>query len=144
MTEICESLINDYLSGSLSQSDMEEGLFSIFQLSSSTGTQAQYHLHQLYKDNKVNDEQFKLLSEIVSKISIDTTLNGNKVTTDISYFNEDKTLQFTDISDPDKDSTGPSDQTVIIRTDTAMPVTDYNIEKSIEFLQEIQTAFPRF
>ena len=132
MSEICESLINDYLSGGLSRSDIEDGLSSIFQLSNSTSTQAQLYLHQLYKDNKLTDEQFKDLSGIVSEISINTTLNGSKATTDISYFNEDKTLHLTDLSESGKDSTNSSDQTVIIRTDTAMPVTDYSIDKSIE------------
>ena len=132
MTEICESLIDDFLTGSLNRSDLEEGLASIFQVSTSTGTQAQYYLHQLYKDNKVNDEQFTQLSEIVSKISINTTLSSHKATTDISYFNEDKTLHLTDLSEAKEESTNSADQTVIIRTDTAMPVTDYDIEKSID------------
>lgn len=133
MSEICESLINDYLAGSLSQNEMEEGLSSIFQLSSNTCTEAQYFIHELYKNNKLDDEQFKVLSEIVSRVNINTTLNSTKATTDISYFNEDKTLQLTeDLSEPGKDVSGSSDQTVIIRTDTAMPVSDYKIENATD------------
>ncbi len=30
MSEVCESLINDYISGSLNMNDLEQGLASIF------------------------------------------------------------------------------------------------------------------
>ncbi len=144
MSEICESLINDYLSGVLSRTDLEDGLTSIFQLSSETNTKAQYYIHQLYKDNKIDDEQFKLLIETISKISINTTLSSSKATTDISYFNEDKTLHFNDdlSTSTDESTTGPSDQTVIIRTDTAMPVTDYSIEQSAKNNSEKAKLIP--
>ena len=132
MAEICESLIDDFLAGSLDRTDLEEGLSSIFQVSSATGTQAQYYLQQLYKSNKITDEQFKQLSGIVSQISINTTLSSNKATTDISYFNEDNTLHLTDVSESYQGNTNSADQTVIIRTDTAVPVTDYDIDKSID------------
>jgi len=132
MAEICESLIDDFLSGSLDRADLEDGLTSIFQVSSVTGTQAQYYLQQLFRDNKITDDQFKQISEIVSKISISTTLSSNKATTDISYFNEDNTLHLTDVSEADEGSTNTADQTVIIRTDTAAPVTDYDTDKSID------------
>ena len=130
MPEICESLINDYLSGTISHSDMEEGLSSIFQVSSSSGTKIQNYLHQLYSNNKVNDDQFKTLSETVSRISINATLSGSKAITDISYFNEDKTLHLTDISEAKEQIKNSADQTVIIRTDTAMPITDYSTKDS--------------
>ena len=133
MSEVCISIINDFLSGALSREDFEEGLSSIFQASnSSTSTQAQFYLHQLYSESKVNDDQFKFLSETVSRISIQTTLSGNQASTDISYFNEDKTLNLTDLSERHDDAAHSTDQTVIIRTDTAMPVTDYNIEKPVQ------------
>lgn len=149
MSEICESLINDYLSGTLNRGDLEEGLTSIFQVSSETSTQIQSYIHQLYSDKKVDDDQFKLLLETVSKVTINTTLSGNKASTDISYFNEDKTLHITDLPEPGEEpSSSSADQTVIIRTDTAIPVSDYNIEKPVETgadtdpSVEIQTPSP--
>ncbi len=141
MSEICKSLINDFLSGSLSRQELGEGLTSLFQLSDSSSTQAQYYLHQLYTDQKINDQQFQLLSETVSTISIQTTLSSAKATTDISYFNEDKTLNLTDLSEAHDDTTGAADQTVIIRTDTAKPATntDYNNDNSVDINTEDTT-----
>jgi len=130
MSEICESIIDDFLSGNLSRKDLEEGLTSVFQVSNTTSVQAQDYLHKLFSDKKVDAEAFKLLSETVSNISIKTTLSSGKVSTDISYFNEDKTLHLTDLPGNEGESTNSSDQTVIIRTDTASPVTDYSVGKS--------------
>ncbi len=130
MSEICESIIDDYLSGALSRQDFEEGLQSIFAVSSTTSTQTLVYLQQLFSENKINADQFKQLSETVSKINIEMTLSGFQAVTDISYFDEDKTLHLTDVSEAEENSLGESDQTVIIRTDTAMPVTDYKIEKA--------------
>jgi serine/threonine protein kinase len=130
MSEICESIINDYLSGTLDRVDFEEGLSSIFSVSDSTSTQTQTYLQQLFTQDKINADQFRQLSETVSRISIQLTLNGTQASTDISYFDEDKTLHLTDVSTTDDDSFGASDKTVIIRTDTAMPVTDYKINQT--------------
>ncbi len=130
MSEICEAIIDDYLSGALSREDFEEGMSSIFAASSSSGTQSQVYLQQLFTSNKINADQFRLLSETISKINIQLTLTGAQAATDISYFDEDKTLHLTDVSESDNDSLGSSDQTVIIRTDTAMPVTDYKINQT--------------
>ena len=130
MSEICESIINDYLSGALDRTDFEEGLSSIFAASGSTSTQTQVYLQQLFTQDKINAEQFRQLSETVSKINIQLTLSGSQAATDISYFDEDKTLHLTDVSESESESLGASDQTVIIRTDTAMPVTDYKINET--------------
>ena len=130
MSEICESIINDYLSGALDRTDFEEGLSSIFAASGSTSTHTQGYLQQLFTQNKINAEQFRQLSETVSKINIQLTLTGSQAATDISYFDEDKTLHLTDVSESEGDNLGASDQTVIIRTDTAMPVTDYKINET--------------
>jgi serine/threonine protein kinase len=127
MSEICKTIIKDYLTGALSLNDMEEGLTSIFQAANTSSSETLAYLQQLYNDNKLTDEQFKALSQTVSHISIQTTLSGNHGTTDISYFNEDRTLHFTDASEAIQEKDESADQTVIIRTDTAKPVTDISI-----------------
>ncbi len=132
MSEICESIIDDYLSGILSRKDMEEGLTSIFHATHDSSSATLAYLQQLYTLDKLNDEQFKNLSKTVSEISIHTTLRGSQASTDISYFNEDKTLHVTDLSETPGKSDDMADQTVIIRTDTAKPVTDLNYRQSAQ------------
>lgn len=127
MSEICETIINDYLTGIITVSDMEEGLTSIFHASKTSSSDTLSYLQKLYTQQKLTDEQFKALSQTVSHISIQTTLSGNNGTTDISYFDEDKTLHLTDSSETLFDKDDSADQTVIIRTDTAMPITDVSI-----------------
>ncbi|MDJ0882442.1 MAG: serine/threonine-protein kinase [Gammaproteobacteria bacterium] len=127
MSEICETIIDDYLTGVLSRKDMEEGLTSIFHASQGSSAKTLSYLKQLYTQDKLNDDQFKNLSQTVSQISIHTTLNGNGGATDISYFNEDKTLHVTDLSDTEAKMDDMADQTVIIRTDTAMPASNQDL-----------------
>ena len=139
MSEICKSIITDFLSGIISRSDMEEGLTSIFQVSSNSNTLAQTFLNEIYSEGKLTDEQFRYLSETISHISIQSTLSGNQQSTDISYFNEDNSLQITEVSElSEDDDTDKADRTVIIRTDTAMPITDYPSHDTP--IQEIQPA----
>ena len=140
MSEICKTIINDYLSGALSRKDFAEGLTSIFRVSSTTGSSSQTYLQQLYSENKINDEQFKQLSETVYKISIQTTLKGNQASTDFSYFDENKTLNMTDLSEAEDGDTNSSDKTIIIRTDSASPVTDYKIEKSDDKIERSEST----
>jgi serine/threonine protein kinase len=127
MADICQSIINDFLLGHISQKDMEEGLSSIFQASSDASHKALGYLQKLYLSEKINDVQFRELSHSVSNISIQTTLSGSQGTTDISYFHEDRTLHLTDTSAAGSPDEEPADQTVIIRTDTAMPITDLSL-----------------
>ncbi len=126
MADICETIIEDFLSGALSYQDLEQGLTSIFKASAPSGPRALEYVKKLYVDNRLNDEQFKTLSATISQLNIETTLNGGEGETDISYFNEDKTLHVTGITEDSllQDNTG--DKTVIIRTDSADPVTDFN------------------
>ena len=139
MSEICKSIITDFLSGIISRSDMEEGLTSIFQVSSNSNTLAQTFLNEIYSEGKLTDEQFRYLSETISHISIQSTLSGNQQSTDISYFNEDNSLQITEVSElSEDDDTDKADRTVIIRTDTAMPITDHPSHDTP--IQEIQPA----
>ncbi len=128
MSEICESIINDFLSGHISHKDMEEGLSSIFMASADSSHHTLSYLQKLYLNEKINDIQFKELSHSVSSISIQTTLSGNQGTTDVSYFDEDRTLHLTDTSVPTGQQDDAADQTVIIRTDTAMPITDHSLD----------------
>lgn len=123
MSEICDSIIDDFLSGVLNREDMEESLSSIFHASSRCSSETQVYLQQLYSNHKLDDDQFTYLSETISQITIHTTLKSNQASTDISYFDDDRTLHLTDLSEPQ--ATGDSeitDRTVIIRTDTARPV----------------------
>lgn len=124
MSEICESIINEFLTGSLSRKDMEEGLTSIFHASHSSSPETLSYIKQLFTQDQINEDQFRFLSETVTQLSIQATLSSNQASTDISYFNEDKTLHLTDIPEVSMDSDEKADKTVIIRTDTAMPVTD--------------------
>ncbi len=152
MSEICESIINDFLTGTLSRKDMEEGLTSIFHASHSSSPQTLTYLKQLYTQNRINDEQFKFLSETVSQLSIQATLSNSQASTDLSYFNEDKTLHLTDLPDSYVAGDASADQTVIIRTDTAMPVSratppetlditgDFSIDPDISASQPTNTS----
>ena len=143
MSEICVSIINDFLNGELSRYDLEEALSSLFQASSATSTQAQSYLKKLYTENKVNEEQFKFLFETVSRINLETTLSGNQAFTDISYFNENKTLNLTESTEGEDSEGYSSDQTVIIRTDTAMPVTDYDMGTPTKHPSIPRTSSPK-
>ncbi len=119
MANICETILNDFIAGALNRNDLEEGLRSIFLASANSATQSQLHIKKLYTENRLNDEQFTLLSETISSISIQATLDGTSPGTDISYFDEDKTLHLTDyaLETIDEDA----DKTVIISTKSAIP-----------------------
>jgi len=126
MADICETIIEDFLSGALSYQDLEQGLASVFKASAPSGPRALEFVKKLYVANRLNDEQFKTLSATISQLNIEATLNGGEGETDISYFNEDKTLYVTDVPDDSHLQDNTSDKTVIIRTDSADPVTDFN------------------
>ncbi len=126
MADICETIIEDFLSGTLSYQDLEQGLESIFKASAPSAPRALEYVKKLYVDNRLNDEQFKTLSSTISQLNIEATLNGGEAETDISYFNEDKTLYVTDVPEDSHLQDNTSDKTVIIRTDNADPVTDFN------------------
>ncbi len=122
MPDICESLINDYISGSLNMSDLEAGLASIFDAMPSGHVEAQNYLQSLYTSEKIDSEGFTEISQVISKVNIQATLK-NTQETDISYFRDDRTLHLTEISDIDfvaeDDENG--DKTVIVRVDKTRP-----------------------
>ena len=119
MSEVCESLINDYLSGNLKITDLEQGFVSIFNSSPSAHTDAHHYLQELFSDSKVDADAFTEISSLISKINIQSTLSSS-TDCDVSYFAEDKTLHLTDISGGFEDETSDddaNDKTVIVRID---------------------------
>jgi serine/threonine protein kinase len=118
MSEVCESLINDYIAGSLRENDLEEGLASIFDAIPVGHVEAQNYLQLLYTEDKIDSEGYTEISQLISKVNIESTLK-NSPETDVSYFSEDKTMHLTDLSDF-PNNTGDddmSDKTIIVRVD---------------------------
>jgi predicted Ser/Thr protein kinase len=116
MSEVCESLINDYVAGALNITDLEQGLASIFDAMPSSHSEAQSYLQSLYTSDAIDSDGFTQISHIISKINIQSTLK-NSQETDISYFGEDKTMHLTDVSDlySENGDDDASDKTVIVR-----------------------------
>jgi len=116
MSEVCESLINDYISGTLDMEDLEQGLASIFDALPNGHSDAQSYLQSLYTSDKIDSNGFTQISHVISKININSTLK-NSQETDISYFAEDKTMHLTDISglSAGADDEDGGDKTVIVR-----------------------------
>ena len=111
MSEVCRTIIDDYLSGSLSSSEFEQGLSSIFDASPSGHNDAQSYLQKLFTEDRLDSHNFTEISGIVSKVNIQSTLK-NTQETDVSYFGEDKTLHLTDISEIIADDS--SEKTIIV------------------------------
>ncbi|MDJ0828064.1 MAG: serine/threonine-protein kinase [Rhodobacter sp.] len=116
MSEVCESLINDYIAGSLNIADLEQGLASLFDAMPATHVEAQNYLQSLYTSDKIDSSGFTEISQVISKVNIQSTLK-NSQETDISYFAEDRTLHLTDLSDIDAETEGDdsADKTVIVQ-----------------------------
>ena len=118
MSEVCESLINDYIAGSLNLADLEQGLASIFDAMPGGHVEAQNYLQTLYTSDKIDSNGFTEISHVISRVNIQSTLK-NSQETDISYFAEDRTLHLTDLSDLDAeldaDGDDSSDKTVIVQ-----------------------------
>ena len=111
MSKVCETLIDDYLAGSLQISELEEGLNSIFSTGSGY-TSAQTYIQELFTSDKIDREQYTEISSLISKVNIQSTIENN-TDCDVSYFAEDKTLHLTDADGLQEDSY--SDKTVIVR-----------------------------
>jgi len=116
MSEVCEALINDYVAGALNITDLEQGLASIFNAVPNSHSDAQGYLQSLYTNDSIDSDGFTQISQVISKINIQSTLK-NSQETDISYFGEDKTMHLTDISDlyNDTGDDEANDKTVIVR-----------------------------
>jgi serine/threonine protein kinase len=77
---------------------------------------AQSYLQSLYTNDTIDSVGFTEISQVISKISIQSTLK-NSQETDISYFGDDKTMHLTDISDlyNENGDDDASDKTVIVK-----------------------------
>ncbi|MDJ0777309.1 MAG: serine/threonine-protein kinase [Gammaproteobacteria bacterium] len=116
MSEVCESLINDYIAGSLNIADLEQGLASLFDAMPAGHVDAQNYLQSLYTSDKIDSSGFTEISQVISRVNIQSTLK-NSQETDISYFAEDRTLHLTDLSglDIEADGDDSADKTVIVQ-----------------------------
>ncbi len=147
MSEVCESLINDYFSGSLRMGDLEEGLASIFDAMPAGHVEAQTYLRLLYSEDKIDSDGFTEISQVISKVNIESTLK-NSQETDISYFGEDKTMHLTDLTDSidfpdDTNEDDLSDKTVIVRVDRNNNTEIEISEPSIDLQGELSPLNPQ-
>jgi len=140
MSEVCESLINDYVAGALNITDLEQGLASIFDAMPSSHNDAQSYLQSLYTSDTIDSDGFTQISQVISKVNIQSTLK-NSQETDISYFGEDKTMHLTDISDLYNDDDA-SDKTVIVRASQVGQEID-TAESSMEGGEEDSPLSPK-
>ena len=132
MSEVCQSLINDYLAGSLNINDLEEGFASIFDAMPGGHVDAQKYLQSLYTEDKIDSDGFTEISHVISKVNIQSTLK-NSQETDISYFGDDRTMHLTDFSDleANDENDDSADKTVIVKVSQGS--TDFEIsEPSID------------
>jgi len=147
MPDVCESLINDYISGSLNIEDLEQGLESIFVAVPNGHSEAQSYLQQLYTSEGIDSDGFTTISQVISRINIQSTLK-NSQQTDLSYFDEDKTMHLTDVSDAindidlgsDDDDSG--DKTIIVRAGTEIGQIEKS-EPSIDYSEDISPLSPQ-
>ena len=116
MSEVCQSLINDYFSGSLKIDDLEQGLASIFDAMPGAHVDSQKYLQSLYTEDKIDSDGFTQISQVISRVNIQSTLK-NSQETDISYFGDDRTMHLTDLSglESGAEADDANDKTVIVR-----------------------------
>ena len=113
MSEVCESLINEYVAGLLDRNELEQGLSGAFDTQTNGLIDAQNHLQSLYAENHIDAGSFSEISEVISRVNIQTTLKKSQKT-DLSFFGEDQTLHLTDMTWSDDDG---GDKTVLVRLD---------------------------
>ena len=121
-SRVCESLIDDYIAGSLDIGDFEEGLTSIFDAMPGGHVEAQNYLQSLYTSSRIDSDGFTQISEVISRVNIQSTLRNNHAT-DLDYFGEDQTIHLTELSEIDGDDDA-GDKTVIVSVDKSTPTTD--------------------
>ena len=138
MSEICKTLINDYITGTLKVADFEESLASIFDAMPSSHMNAQSYLQVLYESDKIDSNGFTEISRLISTVNIESTIKSSFGTDispdgDKSYFDDDKTLHLTDITDlTNLTEDGSSDKTVIIHAEaTQHQETDISAAKML-------------
>ncbi len=138
MSEVCKTLINDYITGTLQAADFEESLASIFGAMPSSHMNAQSYLQVLYESDKIDSNGFTEISHLISKVNIESTIKNGSGTDinpdeDNSYFDDDKTLHLTDITDlTNLTEDGSSDKTVIIQAEaTHHQETDISVARPL-------------
>ena len=147
MSEVCESLINDYIAGSLNVDDFEQALESVFVSSTHGHNQAQRYLQGLYTSDTIDSEGFTQISQVISRVNIQSTLK-NSQQTDISYFDEDRTMHLTDASqgindiDLASDDDDSGDKTVIVRAGSDIIQVEQS-ESPLDFSSDISPIAPR-
>ncbi|MDC1286869.1 serine/threonine protein kinase [Gammaproteobacteria bacterium] len=147
MSDVCESLINDYIAGSLNIDDFEQGLESIFAAAPHGHSEAQNYLQLLYTSDTIDSNGFTTISHVISKVNIQSTLK-NTQQTDLSYFDEDKTMHLTDVSDMVNDIDPASgddehgDKTIIVRAGSNLDQLEKS-ESSMDFSEDLSPLSPR-
>jgi serine/threonine protein kinase len=138
MSEVCKTLINDYITGTLEAADFEESLASVFGAMPSSHMNAQSYLQVLYESDKIDSNGFTEISHLISKVNIESTIKNGSETDinpdeDNSYFEDDKTLHLTDITDlTNLTEDGSSDKTVIIQAEaTHHQETDISVARPL-------------
>ncbi len=116
MSEACESLINDYIAGTLTIADLEQGLSDVFDAAPLSHAGAQNHLQGLYSNEQIDVTYYTEISNLISRVNIQSTINDNQLT-DSSFLGEDQTLLLTDMDDEGDDSS--SDKTVIVQMEVS-------------------------
>ena len=140
MPEICHSIIDDFLAGVLSRQELEESLGSMFQRSPESSADSQNYIQQLYTQSRLEDEQYRMLSELISQITIHTTLQSNLADSDVSssFFNEDNTLHLTEFTKSKLDQSNPSLEEPIIRSDS---IAESAGDRDIDSMQAMDDAY---
>ena len=139
MSDACESLINDYLSGSMGLEDLEDRLADVFDETPNGHNEAQNYLQVLYSSEAIDSQGFTQISQVISKVNIQSTLKKTNAT-DGAYFDEDRTMHLTDVSDIAEtifDDDDMADQTVIVRAGT----TDIDLSDS-DIITDISQDLP--
>ncbi len=147
MSEVCQSLINDYLAGALNLNDLEEGFASIFDALPSGHVDAQNYLQSLYTEEKIDSDGFTQISQVISKVNIQATLKNTQEAdiqeTDLSYFGDDRTMHLTDLSDLEADTEDEaSDKTVIVSIDKGSADVESS-EPSLDAAADVSPMSPK-
>ena len=140
MPEICHSIIDDFLAGVLSRQELEESLGSMFQRSPESSADSQNYIQQLYTQSRLEDDQYRMLSELISQITIHTTLQSNLADSDVSssFFNEDNTLHLTEFTKSKLDQSNPELDQPIIRSDSLAESAE---NRDIDSMQAMDDAY---
>ena len=140
MSEACETLIDDYIAGSLTIADLEQGLNDVFDVAPLSHSNAQTHLQGLYSGEKIDATHYTEISKLISRVNIQSTIN-NSSETETSLLGEDQTLLLTDLDDEEDD--GSSDKTVIVQVEVTDLRSTANAPPSLHILDEVSNIRPK-